>query len=322
MSEQVIGPIMADIEGLSLTAIDREILSHPLVGAVLLFTRNYENRQQLSSLIKDIRALNKAMLIAVDHEGGRVQRFREGFSRLPAVGLFANQYATDSALAMQQAKQSGFLMAKELIEMDIDFSFAPVLDLDYGHSEIIGDRSFGRESQQVISLAGAYISGMHQAGMAATGKHFPGHGFVSADSHLALPVDHREFSEIKANDLQPFIQLLHNLQAIMPAHIVYEQVDSLPAGFSRQWLQGILRNELQFDGAIISDDLNMAGAHVIGDMVARFDAAMAAGCDMAIIANNREGVTQVLDQTTYVPTLYNYQRLRIMAKHTRDRFKL
>jgi beta-N-acetylhexosaminidase len=237
-------------------------------------------------------------LIAVDHEGGRVQRFREGFTRLPSMGMIGQLYDQSPAEGVQLAEVCGWLMAAELLAVGIDISFAPVLDLNKELNQVVGDRAFHRDPVRVSELAGALIHGMHQAGMAATGKHFPGHGSVSADSHIAMPVDSRELTEIIADDMQPFITLQSSLDAIMPAHILFPAVDKKAVGFSEYWLQSILRTQLQFKGVIFSDDLNMDGAGFAGDYPARAEAALTAGCDMVLICNNRAAAINILDYLT------------------------
>ena len=293
-----LGPIMLDVDGLELTAEDKEVLQHPLVGGVILFTRNYQSMEQLASLVKSIHALRSPrLLIAVDHEGGRVQRFREGFSRIPPMARFGEVYEKDKKKARSLSHLCGWMMAIELRAIDIDFSFAPVLDLDYGVSSVIGDRAFHSHPDVVSDLTHAFIEGMHEAGMAATGKHFPGHGFIEADSHVAMPVDHRSYDDIYAKDIAPFRALIKkDLAAIMPAHVIYDNVDPNPAGFSKFWLQDVLRKRLNFQGVIFSDDLDMKGASVVGENYAeRARAALDAGCDMALVCNNREGALQVLN---------------------------
>ena len=293
-----LGPVMLDVEGVELNAEDRAILQHPLVGGVILFSRNFESMAQLEALVQAIHAIRTPrLLIAVDHEGGRVQRFREGFTRLPAMARFGEVYDRDKKKARALAKLCGWLMAVELRAVDIDFSFAPVLDLDYGVSTVIGDRAFHARAEVVAELTHDFIEGMHEAGMAATGKHFPGHGAIAADSHIAIPVDHRPFDEINAHDIVPFRRLIKsNLTAIMPAHVIYDQVDSLPAGFSPFWLKEVLRKRLNFQGVIFSDDLDMKGASVISEAYPeRARAALAAGCDMVLVCNNRPEAIKVLD---------------------------
>lgn len=293
-----LGPVMIDLLGTSLEQEERELLRHPLVGGVILFTRNFADPEQLHALVADIHAIRSPrLLVAVDHEGGRVQRFREGFTRLPAVGRLGGLYARNHERARRAANTLGWLMAAELRAYDIDFSFAPVLDLDRGISEIIGDRAFERDPKVVVELAHAYVEGMGEAGMAATGKHFPGHGGVAADSHTAIPVDHREYQEIYGQDLLPFARMIrHGLAGIMPAHVIYDQVDPHAAGFSPFWLREVLRGRLKFQGVIFSDDLDMAGAAAAGsDYASRARAAMDAGCDMVLVCNNRPAAIEVLD---------------------------
>jgi len=282
--------LMLDIEGTTLTAEDRQILRQPEVCGLILFARNIEQPKQVQELCTAIRKLRPDLLLAVDQEGGRVQRLRDGFVRLPSM----RQLAECGANAVELAQHCGFLMASEVLAVGLDFSFAPVLDLDYGRSTVIGDRAFADSSEQVTQLAGAFIRGMNEAGMAACGKHFPGHGYVQADSHLALPVDTRSLEQIRESCLQPFIQLSSKLAAVMPAHVVYSEVDSQPAGFSRRWLQDILRGELKFNGLIFSDDLCMQGAACAGDYRARTQAALEAGCDVALVCNDRAAAEQVL----------------------------
>jgi len=286
---------MVDIEGAELSADDRELLAHPLVGGLILFTRNFVSVAQLEALIEDIRNARPGILIAVDHEGGRVQRFRQGFTRIPAMAAFGCLEKTSSAQGLALAYECGWLLASELLSVGIDFSFTPVLDIDYGYSAVIGDRSFGQEPERIAMLAEQLMRGMHEAGMPATGKHFPGHGFVTADSHLDIPRDERGLAALEDGDLKPFCHMINlGLDAIMPAHVIYEAVDTKPAGFSSVWLQDILRQRLKFDGVIFSDDLTMEGASVAGGYADRAKAAIAAGCDMLLVCNNRLGAKEVL----------------------------
>ncbi|HUT41851.1 MAG TPA: beta-N-acetylhexosaminidase, partial [Gammaproteobacteria bacterium] len=262
-----LGPLMLDVAGGELDAEDRELLRHPAVGGVILFTRNFESPQQVRALVDDMHALRDPhLLVAVDQEGGRVQRFREGFTRLPPLACLGRIYDKDRTRAKHLARVTGWLMASELRAVGVDISFAPVLDLDYGVSTIIGNRALHRRPEIVADLATAYQAGMHDAGMAATGKHFPGHGAVAADSHLDLPVDERRFADIEQWDLVPFRRLIDaGLAAVMMAHVVYAQVDEQPAGYSRIWIRDILRRELKFQGLVFSDDLSMEGACLAGD---------------------------------------------------------
>ncbi|HLU61903.1 MAG TPA: beta-N-acetylhexosaminidase [Gammaproteobacteria bacterium] len=293
-----LGPLMIDIDGIELSAEDREVLRHPLVGGVILFTRNFESIEQLAALVRDIHALRTPRLIvAVDHEGGRVQRFRQGFTVLPPAAAYGRLYDEDRQAGLAAAEQGGWLMAAECLALGIDISFAPILDLDHGVSSIIGDRAFHRSIDGVAQLAGAWMRGMKRAGMAATGKHFPGHGGIAADSHLELPVDERDYVTLRQRDMVPFERLIRNrLAAIMMAHVVYPAVDSLPASFSPRWIRSELRQSLDFQGAVFCDDLTMEGAVVIGDYTARARQALEAGCDMLPVCNRREGVIEILDR--------------------------
>ena len=292
----MLGPLMLDVHGTTLTGDDRQRLSHPLVGGVILFKRNYENPPQLEQLTTDIRALKSPpLLIAVDHEGGRVQRFREGFTRLPPMRALGEIYDQHPHQARTLARETGYVLAAELRAHGVDLSFAPVLDLDFGVSSVIGDRAFHRDPQAVIELSHALMLGMKDAGMAACGKHFPGHGYIAADSHVAIPVDERDYADIALHDLLPFKALIDmGMAAIMPAHVIYSKVDNAPAGFSRFWLKNILRNELKFQGMVFSDDLTMEGASVAGDITMRTRAALEAGCDMALICNRPDLADEVL----------------------------
>jgi beta-N-acetylhexosaminidase len=266
-----------------------------MVGSVLLFARNYSNPQQAAALTAAIRALRTPhLLIAVDHEGGRVQRFREGFTRLPAARLLGRRFDEDRRDALALAQSVGWLMASELRAVGVDFSFAPCIDLDYGVSEIIGDRAFHSDPDTVAALAVATMTGMREAGMAAIAKHFPGHGAVVADSHIALPVDRRAFVDLEA-DIRPYRPLIdNNLPGIMAAHVVFPAMDALPASLSKRWITGVLRGEMGFHGCVFADDLTMAGAATFGDCLARVDLALAAGCDVLPICNDRHSVELVL----------------------------
>jgi beta-N-acetylhexosaminidase len=291
-----LGPLMIDIAGTELTPEDIRLLAHPLVGSVILFSRNYRDVAQLTALTAAIRAARSPhLLIAVDHEGGRVQRFREGFTRLPPARLLGRRYDEDRREGLALAQSVGWLMASELRAVGVDFSFAPCVDLDYGVSEIIGDRAFHAEPDAVAALAVAYMSGMREAGMAAVAKHFPGHGAVIADSHVALPVDRRKFVDLEA-DIRPYRLLIeNNLAGVMGAHVVYPGIDALPASLSRHWITGVLRGELGFHGCVFADDLTMAGAAAFGGAIERVELAFAAGCDVLPICNDRQAVESVLD---------------------------
>lgn len=291
-----LGPIMMDVSGLILTQEEKNQLTKPSIGGVILFTRNFENIEQVKELIKSIRLTNQNLLIAVDHEGGRVQRFREGFTHLPAMSKLGNLYDKKPKKALKYAYSCGFILAYELLEIDIDFSFAPVLDLDYGNSSVIGDRAFHSNPDAVVKLSSALISGMHEAGMKCVGKHFPGHGFVTLDSHTDLPVDDRSIKEVY-QDMTTFKCLVHQgLDAVMPAHVVYSKVDDNPAGFSKKWIKEILQSQLGFGGVVFSDDLSMQGAHFIKDIVERVRVSLDSGCDMVLICNHPEMVLEVVDQ--------------------------
>ena len=292
-----LGPLMVDVAGTELTAEDRRVLSHPLVGAVILFTRNYTTPDQLAALVSEIRALRAPpLLVTVDHEGGRVQRFRSGFTELPPQRAIGYAYDLDPEAGRQLAWQCGWLLAAELRAIGVDLSFAPCVDLDYGVSEVIGDRAYHRDPEVVARLAIAAIQGMRAAGMVATAKHFPGHGAVVADSHRALPVDRRELAEL-GDDLLPYRRLVANgLAGVMVAHVLFPQIDEYPASFSRRWIQDELRWDLGFSGAVFSDDLSMEGAAVIGSTPERAKRALAAGCDVLAICNDRPAVLATLEE--------------------------
>ncbi len=293
-SKPILGPLMFDLRGHSLNSEEKELLRHPAVGGLVFFTRNFENPPQIAGLVKSIRSIRPEILIAVDHEGGRVQRFRDGFTRLPPAASYAKFLAEEELLPTLDS--AGWLMAAELRAVGVDFSFAPVLDVDCGISQIIGDRSFSREAGQAGDCALSFALGMRRAGMAAVGKHFPGHGAVALDSHLALPVDPRPYDEIAAKDLLPFKKLIaEGLQGVMPAHVIYKEVDNLPAGFSRVWVGEVLRDKLGFDGAVFSDDLSMEGAAFVGDYPDRAKLALEAGCDMVLVCNKPEAAGFVLE---------------------------
>lgn len=307
-------PLMLDLAGTELTAEEKELLQHPMVGGLIFFTRNYHDAEQITELVTAIRkAATNDILIAVDHEGGRVQRFRDNFTELPAVSTLGKLYEDNPAESLQLAQQHGWLMASEVKSVGIDFSFAPVLDLDYGISDVIGERAFHQQADVVSQLAAAYIQGMRDAGMAATGKHFPGHGAIKADSHIAMPVDQRSKEAIFKADVIPFTQLFaQGLEAVMPAHVIYPQIDNQPSGFSRVWLQDILRKQLNFEGAIFSDDLSMKGASVVGGYTERAEAALEAGCDMILACNDRDGAVEILDNVSVKPNAEAARRLASM----------
>jgi len=291
-----LGPVMLDLAGVELSAAEGEMLRHPLVGGVILFSRNYRTPQQLCELTASIRSLRRPeLLIAVDHEGGRVQRFLEGFSRIPPMRRLGLAWDRDRTAACTAAGDIAYVLASELLACGVDFSFTPVLDVDFGESGVIGDRAFHSEPAAIAQLSAALIAGLREAGMASVGKHFPGHGHVRADSHLAVPVDERSYAEIEAVDLAPYKELIkRGLAAVMPAHVIYPEVDAHPAGFSAKWLREILRGQLGFDGVIFSDDLSMEGASVAGGVVERAHAALNAGCDMVLLCNAPGAAAELL----------------------------
>mgnify|MGYP003617474052 CR=1 FL=1 len=306
----MIGALMLDIAGTELTAEDIEILQAPQVGGMILFGRNIESPDQVRALTDHMRRVRPDILIAVDQEGGRVQRLKKGFTHLPAMGRFGELYLTQPEQAIQLTEQCGWLMATEVLAVGIDFSFAPVLDLN-DISDVIGDRGFAKNMTDIVPLASAFMRGMQRAGMANTGKHFPGHGSVQADSHVAAAIDKRPYDEIYQKDMQSFLQLMPQLDALMPAHVIYQTVDPNPAGFSEYWLQRILRQELQFDGVLFSDDLSMQAACVAGGADARIQAALKAGCDMGLVCNDRAAACIALDGIQQLP-LPNQNRLERM----------
>jgi len=291
-----LGPAVIDPAGAVLTADDVRRLRHPAVGGVILFTRNFESPAQLQALTQDIRALREPqLLIGVDHEGGRVQRFKEGFTALPPMRAFGQLWDRDRDAGRAAAHAAGYIIGAELAAHGLDFSFAPVLDLDYGASSVIGDRALHYDPLAVGALAAALISGLAAGGMGAVGKHFPGHGYAAADSHVAVPTDGRALSEILRKDLVPYAPAIHaGMAGVMPAHVIYPRIDAEPAGYSRVWLQDILRGKLGFGGLVFSDDLSMAGASTAGGVAERARAALDAGCDMVLLCNDPEGQDRLL----------------------------
>jgi beta-N-acetylhexosaminidase len=307
------GPVMLDVVGKTLNRDDKRRLAHPMTGGVILFARHYESRAQLVALTDAIRAIRPDLLIAVDHEGGRVQRFRtDGFTVLPSMGKLGALWGQDVLLATKVTTAVGYILAAELRACGIDMSFTPVLDLDYGHSQVIGDRAFHRDPRVVALLAKSLNHGLAIAGMSNCGKHFPGHGFAQADSHVAMPVDERPLDEILGNDVAPYDWLGLSLGAVLPAHVVYSQVDAKPAGFSRIWLQDILRGRLGFEGAIFSDDLSMEAARQGGTLTEGAAAALEAGCDMVLICNQPDEAEKVLDALHVRPSKESRRRLKRM----------
>lgn len=302
---------MIDVAGTELTAEDREVLKHPLVGGVILFTRNYRDPAQLEALVSAIHAARTpSLIVAVDQEGGRVQRFRSGFSVLPPVRRIGQEFDLETRAGLDLARRMGWLMAAELRAAGVDLSFAPCVDLDYGISEVIGDRSFHARATAVSQLAMAYMHGMRDAGMAATAKHFPGHGAVRADSHTAAPVDRRELADMD-DDLMPYRRLIANgLPAVMISHVLFPAVDNESvASVSPRWIRDVLRGDLGFKGVVFSDDMSMAGAAVAGDIVVRSKRALVAGCDMVLICNSRPSVVTVLERLDVEPEPASHLRL-------------
>lgn len=319
-----LGPLMVDVPGTALTAEDRRVLAHPLVGSVILFTRNFESVAQLESLVSEIRAVRRPpLLVAVDHEGGRVQRFRTDFTELPPQRAIGHAYDIDPDAGRRLAWQCGWLLAAELRAVGIDISFAPCVDLDYGVSEVIGDRAYHRDPEVVSTLAVACVQGMRNAGMIATAKHFPGHGAVVADSHRSLPVDRRPASEM-GGDLAPYRRLIANgLASVMVAHVLFPEVDDAPATFSRRWIQQELRWNLGFTGAVFSDDLSMGGAAFAGTVPERARRALAAGCDVLPVCNDRAATLAVIEELEGASDPLSQIRLaRLHGKPTPDRYDL
>lgn len=296
-TELPLGPVMLDVAGLILDADDRRRLRQPAVGGVILFARNFRDCVQLAALTAEIHSLRTpALPIAVDHEGGRVQRFRHGFTRVPPMAVLGQLWDTDPEAAGRLALQAGLVLAAELRRCGVDFTFAPVLDLDHARSAVIGDRAFHSRADAVSELATALVRGLALGGMGAVGKHFPGHGFAAADSHVDMPVDPRNLAQLREADLVPFARLVAaGLEGIMPAHVVYPAVTPDPAGYSRFWLQQVLRTEMGFEGVIFSDDLTMVGAHGAGDIVNRANVALDAGCDVVLVCNDPVAADRLLD---------------------------
>ncbi len=295
-----LGPVMLDVAGLALDSQDRKRLLHAQVGGVILFSRNYESPAQLQALCAEIAALrDPPLLITVDHEGGRVQRFRDGFQALPAIAQLGLLFDQSPDQAMHLCETFGWIMAAELLHYGVDLSFAPVLDIGNPVSSVIGDRAFHQEPEVISRLANAWIRGMRAAGMEAVGKHFPGHGSVEGDSHHAMPFDRRSLDEIEALDLLPFrLVIATHLSGVMMAHVMYDQVDTCAAGYSRYWIETVLREKLGFEGVVFSDDLSMSGADSVGGYAERARSALAAGCDILLVCNNPGGADEVLESLT------------------------
>jgi len=320
-----LGPVMLDLVGTSITQEEREMLLHPQTGGVILFTRNYESIEQITALIAEIHALRSPhLLVAVDHEGGRVQRFREGFTHIPPAAEYGKVYAQNKTQGKLLAQQCGWLMAAECRAIGIDMSFAPVLDIGIGVSGVIGDRAYHSKPDVIAELAHEFMTGMSQAGMSATGKHFPGHGSVKEDTHTAQPIDKRSLTEIIMEDVIPFERMIHfGLAAVMPAHVVYPAVDDKPAGYSKIWLQQILRQQLNFQGVIFSDDLSMQAAGVAGDFAQRANTALEAGCDMVLVCNHTEAAQQVLESlNAYANPTSQIRLIRMHGRGIIDRHAL
>lgn len=293
------GRLMLDVDGLVLSSDDRQLLANPQVGGVILFARNILSREQVCTLVAEIRSCSKNILIAVDQEGGRVQRFSHGFTKIPSMQQVGDLVESAGSEGVALSRELGWLMASEVLACGLDISFAPVLDVDRDTSSIIGDRAFSDQPKKVITAAAAFIEGMQDAGMASTGKHFPGHGGVIADSHLEAPVDNRSWDQLKRHDLMPFQSLAKTLSGIMPAHITFPSIDPDSVGFSVFWLKEVLREQLGFSGVIFSDDLSMKAADIVGSYVDKAKAALAAGCDMILVCNDRKGAREVLSYMEY-----------------------
>ena len=319
-----LGVLMVDIDGLSLDLGEKELLQRQSVGGLILFSRNYESPEQLKRLVASVRKVNRDLIIAVDQEGGRIQRFRDSFLDLPSLGQIGRIYEDNSNEGIHFATQCGWAMASELLYYGIDLSFAPVLDLQNFGSQVIGDRSFSPNPTSVIDLAKAYIEGMHAAGMRACGKHYPGHGTVEADSHTELPIDDRLAETILSNDFKVFAQVIDHLDGIMPAHIVYPAIDKYPAGYSRVWIKDKLRTGLNFAGVVFSDDLSMEAAKKVGSPKQRAEMALNAGCDMILVCNDRVSALEISDWLESKSYCRN-ERLALMrstpAKEVKDLFK-
>jgi len=312
------GPAIIDVEGTALASADRARLRHPATGGVILFSRNYREPGQLRQLVSEIRAVRRELLLCVDHEGGRVQRFRAGFTSLPAMRRVGALWDHDREAARAAARAAAIVIAAELSEYDVDFSFAPVLDLDYGTSTVIGDRAFHGDPLAVGELAASFIAGLGDCGMAAVGKHFPGHGYAAADSHVEVPRDDRALDEILARDVAPYRPAIAaGLAAVMPAHVVYTRVDALPAGYSSFWLQEVLRRRLGFDGLIFSDDLSMKGAATAGSIAERARMALDAGCDMVLLCNDPAGQEALLESLGGVAPLAERRFARMRRRGSR-----
>ncbi len=311
-----LGPLMVYVAGRSLLPEDRDVLEHPLVGGVVLFARNFSDAAQLAALVQEIHQLRSPrLLVAVDHEGGRVQRFRSDFTPLPPMRRIGREYDMDASRGRELARRAGWLIGSELRAVGIDLAFAPVVDLDVGVNEAIGDRAFHADPAAVSTLAGALMAGLRDAGMSATAKHFPGHGAVVADSHVAVPVDRRAYADLDA-ELTPYRRLIANgLPSVMMSHVVFPAIDALPASLSRRWVGEVLRVELGFQGAVLTDDLSMAGAAAFGGVQARAELALAAGCDMLLVCNSRPAVLELLGALDPAPRPASALRIARLHGH-------
>lgn len=315
-----LGPAVIDVVGIALSDEDRERLRHPAAGGVILFSRNYETPEQLAALTDDIERLREpALPVCVDHEGGRVQRFRQGFSAIPPMRELGRHWDRDRTAARDAARAIAYIVGAELAAHGVDFSFAPVLDLDYGASTVIGDRALHFDPTAVGALGACIVQGFAEAGMGAVGKHFPGHGYAEADSHVALPRDERSVKDIFRKDIVPFRMAIEaGLAAVMPAHVVYTQADPEPAGYSRYWLQEVLRGKLGFQGLVFSDDLSMEGASTVGGIPERARAALDAGCDMVLLCNDPAGQEALLESLGDMPMAHPERLERMRKRGGRD----
>lgn len=320
------GPVILDILGLELSSEEKEILQHPQVAGLIFFSRNYESTKQLKDLILQIRdSSKKRLLLTVDQEGGRVQRFLSGFTPLPALGKIGQLYEKNPSQAIQLAKLHGWLMASELLAIGINLSFTPLLDLDKANNQVIRTRAFHGDPTIVVTLGRSIIEGIKQAGLCTVGKHFPGHGSVTSDTHTELTVDIRDYKTIENDDLIPFTELSANLDAIMTSHIIYNKIDTLPCGFSSYWLQTILRKKLNFSGAIFTDDLSMEAVKAVGNITERVQLALEAGCDAVLICNNRkDAITalEYLESSADLPKNTNKRLQKLFPHRTLDPISL
>ena len=317
----MLGRIVVDVNGLELSAEDREILNHPLVGGVILFTRNFEEPEQLSRLICQIRNVKSpALVIAVDQEGGSVQRFRKYFSRLPSLSAIGSKYETNPEWARTLARDHAWVMANELLSVGVDFSFAPVVDLKDSKSSVIGDRAFHRRSEVVSELASIYVETLKGCGMSAVAKHFPGHGLVEEDSHISLPTDLRSLRHIMDNDVLPYRKCIdEGLEGIMMAHVLYPEADDKAAGYSEFWIREIIKKNIGFEGVVFSDDLNMGGAAISGSYAERAVMACSAGCDVLLVCNNRNAVEVILEDRVWeleeLSQTSKLEKMRVISRH-------